>query len=180
MAGSVGLAVLVRPTLLVGSGATGQHAPEPGATGQQPGAPGPGTGFPHTIIELGQLAGDLSPRLAIVAELHLERSVVRVVGTHMSHLRHGSPVQLRRLRRALADRTAPVVLVGDMNLWGPPLGLLFPGWTRARCGPSWPTWRPVFQIDHVLVRPPLHIGDSEVVRVGASDHFPLRVVVHLP
>lgn len=60
---------------------------------------------------------------------------------------------------------------------GPPLSLLVPGWHRAVVGRTWPSWRRLFQIDHVLVTDAVQVRAGEVVTVGRSDHLPLRVVV---
>lgn len=125
------------------------------------------------VVDLGQQPGDLVPRRAIVAEVVVDGGPLVVVGTHMSHLRHGSPQQLRRLGRLLPPRTTPAVLAGDMNLWGPPLVALLPGWRRAATGRTWPSTAPVFQIDHVLATPAVRVLNGGVERTGRSDHLPL-------
>ncbi len=86
----------------------------------------------HTI-DLGKLPTDPARRGAIVMDVELEGAIapLRVVGTHLAHLSQGSPRHIAALRRALhALSPEPCVLAGDMNLWGPPLKLLFPGWSR--------------------------------------------------
>jgi endonuclease/exonuclease/phosphatase family metal-dependent hydrolase len=104
-----------------------------------------------------------------------------VVGTHLSHLRQGSLVQLWRLRRMLAshhDLEAPAVLAGDMNLPGPPLSALLPGWKRVVRGRTWPAWRPLAQSDHILIGSAFEsngsAGGGEVIRIQGSDHLPVR------
>ena len=72
-------------------------------------------------------------RGAIVADIDLPGAAgpLRVVGTHLAHLSQGSPRHIAALRRTLNAMTpVPSVLAGDMNLWGPPLVLLLPGWSR--------------------------------------------------
>jgi endonuclease/exonuclease/phosphatase family metal-dependent hydrolase len=138
----------------------------------------------HTeTIDLGQLPTDPARRGAIVMDVELERATTpfRVVGTHLAHLSQGSPRQIGALRRSLNSLTpAPGVLAGDMNLWGPPLTLLLPGWARAVRGRTWPTWwsRPLVQSDHVLVRATtnasVRVVAGEVLRIVGSDHFPVR------
>jgi len=70
-----------------------------------------------------------------------------------------------------------------MNLWGPPLALLFPGWSRAVRGRTWPTWwsRPLVQSDHILVRraarESVTVVTGEVLRIAGSDHFPVRATL---
>jgi endonuclease/exonuclease/phosphatase family metal-dependent hydrolase len=61
-----------------------------------------------------------------------------------------------------------------MNLWGPPLVLLLPGWRRAVKGRTWPAWRPHSQTDHILVSAGVGVVDGRVVYVGNSDHRAVR------
>ncbi len=133
------------------------------------------------LIDLGKLEKDRAHRRAIVLWLRVdgggtgvEGETVAVVGTHLSHLTQGSPVQFRRLARALKERIGqtPAVLAGDMNLWGPPLLAFFPGWRRAVRGRTWPSWRPHSQLDHLLVRG-LVVREAEVRPHAGSDHRPV-------
>lgn len=132
-------------------------------------------------VDLGRMPGDRSRRGALVAEIDVAGRPLLVAATHMSHLRQGSLLQLQRLRRALPppDATA-AALIGDMNLWGPPLTLLLPGWRRAVRARTWPAWRPIAQSDHVLVTPPVEVRTGETVRVGNSDHLAVRATLVVP
>ncbi len=125
-------------------------------------------------IDLGQLPRDQARRKALACTVDVDGVAVTVVGTHMSHLSHGSPLQFRRLARALPPTSAPAVVAGDMNLWGPPVSALMPRWRRAVRGRTWPAWRPLAQIDHVLVSAAVQVEQAEVVAVGGSDHRPIR------
>ena len=130
-------------------------------------------------IDLGKLPTDPARRGAIVADIELPAAAApfRVVGTHLAHLSQGSPRHIVALRRALHALTpVPCVLAGDMNLWGPPLVLMFPGWSRAVRGRTWPSWasRPVAQPDHILVRRPVAVESGEVLPITGSDHLPVR------
>jgi endonuclease/exonuclease/phosphatase family metal-dependent hydrolase len=100
-----------------------------------------------------------------------------VVGTHGAHLSDGSPFQIRRLRRQLPPRDEAAALAGDLNLWGPPLSLMLPGWDRAVRGRTWPAWRPHSQPDHILVTRPVSVLKAEVIRVGDSDHRAVRATL---
>ena len=73
----------------------------------------------------------------------------------------------------------PSVLAGDMNLWGPPLTLLFPGWSHAVRGRTWPAWWswPLAQSDHILVRGSVRVDMGEVLPIAGSDHLPLRAAL---
>jgi endonuclease/exonuclease/phosphatase family metal-dependent hydrolase len=136
----------------------------------------------HTI-DLGQLPTDPARRGAIVMDVDLDDATpFRVVGTHLAHISQGSPRQIGALRRSLrALEPAPAALAGDMNMWGPPLTLMLPGWSRAVRGRTWPTWWrwPLVQSDHVLVRDgargAVTVVTGEVLCVPGSDHFPVRV-----
>lgn len=130
----------------------------------------------HRVIELGHLPRDLTARAALVVDVGFT-----VVGTHMSHLAYGSPVHYNRLRRRLAAELGPgpAVLAGDMNLWGPPLGLLLPGWHRAVKAKTWPAWRPHSQLDHILTRGPVAVGGGEVLPMAGSDHRAVRARLDL-
>lgn len=128
-----------------------------------------------SILDLGQLRRDPARRGAIVVELDIAGRPLRVVGTHMSHLTNGSVIQLRSLRHLITDPELPAVLAGDMNLWGPPLSALLPGWSRIVRGRTWPAWRPVAQLDHILVTAGVRpLGAGQVLPVAGSDHLPVR------
>ncbi len=147
------------------------------------------------LIELPTLRRDRSTRAAIVLRVAVgdqsDRGdqtspggqgspggqAVTVVGTHMSHLSYGSPRHFERLRQLLEVEVgdSPAVLAGDMNLWGPPVSVLFRGWHRAVREPTWPAWRPHSQVDHILVRGPLTVVDGRARPMAGSDHRPVRV-----
>jgi endonuclease/exonuclease/phosphatase family metal-dependent hydrolase len=129
------------------------------------------------VVDLGRLEHDRARRLAIVVELDLDGVLLTVIGTHMSHITNGAPKQFLRLRRAIRQvaPTGPGILAGDMNLWGPPVAGLLPGWRRAIRRRTWPSWRPHSQVDHILIRGPLRVDDGEVFASMGSDHLPLKV-----
>ncbi len=129
------------------------------------------------VIDLGRPKRDRARRFAVVVEIEVGGAPLTVVGTHMSHLSHGAPVQFLRLSRAI-QRVAPSgpgILAGDMNLWGPPVVAFLPGWRRALHRKTWPAWRPHSQIDHILLRGPLAVVAGEALSSLGSDHLPLRV-----
>jgi endonuclease/exonuclease/phosphatase family metal-dependent hydrolase len=131
----------------------------------------------HQEIDLGRLRRDRARRGALLLRLDVGGGhVLTVVGTHMTHLSYGSPLQFTRLRRLLAPLVGdgPAVLVGDMNLWGPPVAALMPGWRRIVRGKTWPAWRPHSQVDHILARGPVRALRGEVLPMAGSDHRPVR------
>lgn len=150
-------------------------------------------------LQLGRLKRDFTQRGALIVELETRQGDAgaagaserdagpqepaaaatsagrfTVVGTHAAHLTVGSPFQIRRLHRHLPAADSPAALAGDMNLWGPPVSLLLPGWKRAVRGRTWPAWRPHSQPDHILVNRAVTVVDSEVVHAGNSDHRAVR------
>jgi len=134
----------------------------------------------RATLDLGQLRRDPARRGAISVELAIKGRLLRIIGTHLSHLSHGSVLQLRALERMISVPDSPAVLMGDMNMWGPPLSALLPGWRRVVRGRSWPAWRPLAQLDHILVsRGVTTLGRGQVLPVRGSDHLPVRARVTL-
>jgi endonuclease/exonuclease/phosphatase family metal-dependent hydrolase len=129
------------------------------------------------VIDLGRLKRDRARRLAVIVEIEVGGIPLTVVGTHMSHISYGAPMQFLRLTRSIrrAAPTGPCILAGDMNLWGPPVAAFFPGWRRAVRRKTWPAWRPHSQVDHILVRGPLTVEGGEALAPMGSDHLPVRV-----
>ena len=132
----------------------------------------------ESVLEMPHLPMDAAPRrFAIRAEITVEGDRFVFVGTHLDHLTHGSPFAVRRLARRLPDPDQPAALAGDMNMWGPVLTALLPGWTLAGRGRTWPSHRPHSQIDHIAVNGAVTAEDFQVVRAGTSDHLPVRAVL---
>lgn len=130
-------------------------------------------------IDLGQLPMDPARRAALRLDLDLEGRRLAVVGTHLSHLTHGSLIQLRRLRAALPTTDQPAVLAGDMNMWGPVVSAFLPGWRRSVRRRTWPAQAPHSQIDHVLVTPAVEVVTGQRLARTGSDHRALRVVLRV-
>jgi endonuclease/exonuclease/phosphatase family metal-dependent hydrolase len=132
-----------------------------------------------TVLPLGRLRRDPATRAVVRGTVDLGGRPVTVLGTHMSHITHGSAVQYRRLAALLPRPDEPAVLCGDMNLWGPPVSSFFPTWRRAVRGRTWPTWHPHSQLDHVLITPALSVVDARVAPHSGSDHRPVVVTLAL-
>lgn len=129
-----------------------------------------------SVISLGRLRRDFTARAALSVTL---ADGLTVVGTHMAHSTHGSPLHFAKLYRALPSRGEPAVLAGDMNFWGPPIELALPGWRRAVKAKTWPSWRPRHQLDHIFVTDALGCGSDRAVRAGNSDHLPVRTRISM-
>ncbi len=126
------------------------------------------------VLALTRLRRDRANRAVVALRVELDGREVGVAGTHMSHLSHGSALHFRAVARMLDGvfGDEPVLLAGDMNLWGPPIHALLGQWRRAVKGKTWPAWRPHSQLDHLLVRG-LSVVDSGVWPESGSDHRPV-------
>jgi endonuclease/exonuclease/phosphatase family metal-dependent hydrolase len=127
------------------------------------------------ILHLPQLGRDRVRRAAMVVDLTVDHHQISVIGTHMSHLQFGSHRHYASLKKRLRTGEArpDAVLLGDMNLWGPPVRIFLPQWHRAVKGPTWPAGQPHSQIDHILVRGAIEIVRGEVRPNSGSDHRPV-------
>jgi endonuclease/exonuclease/phosphatase family metal-dependent hydrolase len=131
-------------------------------------------------LHLPDLGRDRVRRAAIVVDLTVEGHPISVIGTHMSHLEFGSHRHYAALKKRLRTEARPdAVLLGDMNLWGPPVRIFLPKWHRAVKGRTWPAHNPHSQIDHILVRGAVQIMAGEVLPDAGSDHRPVRAELAL-
>jgi endonuclease/exonuclease/phosphatase family metal-dependent hydrolase len=126
------------------------------------------------VIELKRLRRDRANRAVVAMRVEVDGQAIGIAGTHMSHLSHGSALHFRAVARMLDGvfGQGPVLLAGDMNLWGPPIHALLGQWHRAVKGKTWPAWRPHSQLDHLLIRG-LEVRDSGVWPESGSDHRPV-------
>jgi endonuclease/exonuclease/phosphatase family metal-dependent hydrolase len=132
------------------------------------------------ILHLPQLRLDRVRRAAIVVDLTVEGHALSVIGTHMSHLEFGSHRHYAALKKLLRTEARPdAVLMGDMNLWGPPVRVFLPRWRQAVKGRTWPSRNPHSQIDHILFRGAFEVTSGEVLPDAGSDHRPVRATLAL-
>jgi endonuclease/exonuclease/phosphatase family metal-dependent hydrolase len=104
----------------------------------------------------------------------------------MVHLSLGAKTRTRQLAyiRELVDGYRHRILMGDMNtaaadlLEHSPLrdlGLLAP-----QIEATFPSWRPVRCLDHILLSPSLTLERVQVLSQAISDHLPVAVEIRLP
>lgn len=107
----------------------------------------------------------------------------------LTHLSLGRGSQQRQLQYlcGLVPDGAPAVLMGDLNCEPDRLrehrALQRAGWRLAdACPPTFPSWRPVRAIDHVLATGAVRLHGVRTVPEPLSDHLPLAadVSVALP
>ncbi len=122
---------------------------------------------------------DPNDRAVMTTTVELDGRTLTVSASHFPHLEHISPLLRWRLRGVLPDPHLPAVLMGDFNMWRWVTRFILPGWRDTVRGATWPSPRPVFQIDHLLATSPVAVTDAEVVAAGESDHLPIRARVAL-
>ncbi len=128
----------------------------------------------------------LEPRGAIRANLIIGGKRIRVIGMHLDLSGLHRRGQIRTVLHHLADCPGdmPEVLMGDLNEWsrfGGALREFGDGWRVLSPGRSFPSRRPVAQLDRIVVSPAWRELSSHVhhsaLAARASDHLP--VVAHL-
>jgi len=132
-----------------------------------------------------KLPGAIPGRGAIVARLPYGDETVMVVLLHLSLGERSRRLQLEYVRK-LIEGEEHVVLMGDMNshlsgvLFDSPLARtnLRPA-GQGQAHPTYPAWRPLRALDHVLVSPRLVIRECEVLDCLLSDHRPIGVTLEL-
>jgi endonuclease/exonuclease/phosphatase family metal-dependent hydrolase len=120
---------------------------------------------------------DGEPRAALRVTVEAPWGPVAVTTAHLSFVPWRGRRQLATaaaFARRGPDGSA-TVLLGDLNL--PPRvvepALRRRGWRTAPAGATFPSWRPVAQLDHLLVRGDVTLTDLRVGPAGPSDHLPL-------
>ena len=130
----------------------------------------------------------LEPRGAVLAELDVGGTHLRVVGMHLDLSGLWRRRQAHAILTHLAEREPglPTVLMGDLNEWSTRGGCLRDFAAHhlfAPCGRSFHARRPIAQLDRIMVSPDLEIiesgaHDSAVAR-RASDHLPVWAQLRL-
>jgi endonuclease/exonuclease/phosphatase family metal-dependent hydrolase len=120
------------------------------------------------------------PRIALAAVMDGPRGPISVVTAHLSFVPGYNARQLRRIARWVQDLPRPLFLLGDFNLPGR-LPARLTGYTPLAVTPTYPSWKPRIQLDHVLAD---GLGPDRVRRVSmrplaVSDHCALTVDVEL-
>lgn len=131
----------------------------------------------------------LEPRGAVCASLLVAGQVVRVLGMHLdlSGLRRRHQVEAVCGHVGGYDAPGHVVMMGDLNEWSSSGGALraFAAPLRVLApGRSFPSRRPVAQLDRIVVSEALEVESmgvhhSPLAAVG-SDHLPVWASLHLP
>jgi endonuclease/exonuclease/phosphatase family metal-dependent hydrolase len=131
----------------------------------------------------------LEPRGAIRADLVAGGQPLRVVGMHLdlSGLRRRQQVRTVIDHCRGCDGNHPAVLMGDFNEWSRQGGCfreLTEGWRLLAPGRSFPSRRPVAQLDRIAVSDDWEVASASVhhspLASVASDHLPVIARLQLP
>lgn len=131
----------------------------------------------------------LEPRGAIRADLVRDGMRFRVVGMHLdlSGLRRRHQVRSVLSHLADCDGDCPAALMGDLNEWARRGGCLREfdaGWNVLSPGHSFPSRRPVAQLDRIILSPHWTLDDTGVhhsaLAARGSDHLPVWARAGLP
>jgi endonuclease/exonuclease/phosphatase family metal-dependent hydrolase len=120
---------------------------------------------------------DGEPRAALRATVEAAWGPVAVTTAHLSFVPWRGRRQLTwaaAFAQGAPDGSA-AVLFGDLNLPARVVAtaLRRRGWRTAPAGATFPSWQPVAQLDHLLVRGEVTVTDLRVGPRGPSDHLPL-------
>ncbi len=124
----------------------------------------------------------IEPRGAVMAELKVGDSELRVIGMHLdlSGIRRRQQVLKILDHIEQRHRAMPTIIMGDTNEWrinGPSLSAFDARFAIADCGPSFHSRKPVAPLDRIIVDRRFSIAEagvhmSEAARI-ASDHLPI-------
>lgn len=141
----------------------------------------PGSPLPAPIPSAGRVPVRLvrdEPRVAVGALVHPPEGAVRVVTTHLTYLPGWNVYQLRRLRQELDSGDEPLLLLGDLNM-GPSVAGAATGLRALATHPTFPSYAPRRQLDHILARGLGAHAPAEAIPLPLSDHQALTVEVCL-
>jgi len=114
------------------------------------------------------------PRVALAAVVEGPAGPFTVVTAHLSFVPGWNVRQLRAISRWAASFPGPRLLVGDLNLPGS-VPRRVSGWTQLARVPTYPSWKPRVQFDHVLADRPTAVRDVRALQLPVSDHCALVV-----
>lgn len=127
-------------------------------------------------------------RIAVEVPVKVGEREISFVSTHLHHLsREFRKQQAAKLNELFGGEERPVILAGDLNATpdSPPLKTLSKKWTVAGSGRpllTFPSAKPVKQIDYILFRPETRFREVSIEVIDeavASDHRPLLAVLEL-
>lgn len=131
----------------------------------------------------------LEPRGAVRGDFLVGQRRLRVVGMHLdlSGLRRRDQIRAVLDHVDDCDGACPAVLLGDLNQWGKASGAMREfgaGWQSLVPGPSFPSRRPVANLDRIVASHEWRVVEHGVhhsaLASQASDHLPVWARLELP
>jgi endonuclease/exonuclease/phosphatase family metal-dependent hydrolase len=131
----------------------------------------------------------VEPRGAIRADLLVRGRRLRVIGMHLdlSGLRRRQQVRSILHHIEQCHGQFPTVLMGDLNEWsrhGGALREFGKDWRVLGSGHSFPSRRPIAQLDRIVLSPHWSVGETGVhhsaLAARGSDHLPVYARLTLP
>ncbi|AGM41744.1 hypothetical protein SPISAL_08250 [Spiribacter salinus M19-40] len=131
-----------------------------------------------------RLPGRIPGRGALMLRFGPAQAELVVVLLHLALSQRARLNQLAYVAEQIAD-SDHVIVMGDLNCHSRSPELAF---LCAETGlreplhdlPTYPSWRPARNIDHILVSPSLTVDSAEVLDAPLSDHLPMTMAVRLP
>lgn len=124
----------------------------------------------------------LEPRGAVIADLDIHGTAIRIVGMHLDLSGLWRRKQVRDLLAQLEAQPTrlPTVIMGDLNEWRERQGCLLDFAEKHRVlatGPSFHARRPLARLDRIIVSDDIEVEEvgvhhSAMARIG-SDHLPV-------
>lgn len=114
------------------------------------------------------------PRAAVVARIETPLGPVCVANTHLTFVPGSNARQLARICADLAALPDPVVVLGDLNMWGA-WPVRISRYRTLAAHPTFPAAAPTRQLDHILLRGELPVASTSAPWLPLSDHRALVV-----
>lgn len=138
---------------------------------------------PTEIVNL-RLPGLIPGRQAILAKFESAKDSLAVIVVHLALSKRARLQQLEYISEVVNDFPHAIVM-GDMNCrcHSNEMRMLFDK-TRLR-EPlddmhTFPSWRPMYNIDHILVTSELKVRKAKALDSPMSDHLPIMTEIELP
>ena len=140
--------------------------------------------MPAYSVSEHRLPGRIPGRGALMVRFGHAQATLLVVLVHLALSKRARLNQLAYIGEQISPREH-VIMMGDFNCHSrsPELASL--------CAqsdlreplhdlPTYPSWRPAHNIDHILVSPSLTVESAQVLDAPLSDHLPMTMTVGLP
>ncbi len=137
-----------------------------------------------SMIEQHKLPGLIPGRGAMAVRFGHSTTPLMLILVHLALGRRTRERQLGFLSELISDYEHAVVM-GDFNCAAQSREMDRLMTTSNLCEPaqtlhSFPSWRPIRNIDHILTTPSLRVANLQVLNHAISDHLPIAVEIELP